>query len=177
MAAIELTQSQQRTLRALLNLYRREEDAVKGERIAAQVDRKPGTVRNQMQSLKALGLVEGVPGPNGGYEPTGSAYETLDVQELDAPAEVPLVRNGEPVDSVNVSEISLTSVHHPDLCRAEVHLRGSVRNFHEGDRVRVGPTPLADLVVEGTLDGRDDTNDVLVLGIESMSAPADADAE
>ena len=30
------------------------------------MSRNPGTIRNQMQSLRSLGLVKGVPGPRGG---------------------------------------------------------------------------------------------------------------
>ncbi|WP_224269067.1 Rrf2 family transcriptional regulator [Haloprofundus salinisoli] len=173
MSSIELTPSQKQILTALINLYRQAEDAVKGEDIAAEVNRNPGTIRNQMQSLKALQLVEGVPGPKGGYKPTANAYETLDVQEMDEPATVPLFHEGERVEKANVEEIDLSSVHHPELCRAEIHLQGSVRNFHEGDSVTVGPTPLSKLVVEGTVDGKDDTSNILILRIDDMTAPSE----
>ena len=73
MSTIELTSSQKTILRALVDLYTQEETAIKGEEIAEEVDRNPGTIRNQMQSLKALQLVEGVPGPKGGYKPTTNA--------------------------------------------------------------------------------------------------------
>ncbi|SDZ77686.1 hypothetical protein SAMN04488065_0230 [Haloplanus vescus] len=172
MSSIELTSSQKTILTALINLHRETEDAVKGEDIAEEVDRNPGTIRNQMQSLKALQLVEGVPGPKGGYKPTANAYEALDVDQMDEPAAVPLLHNGEPVDTANVGEIDLSSVHHPDLCRAEIHVQGSVREFHEGDSVRVGPTPLSKLVIDGTVDGKDDTDNVLILRIDDMRAPA-----
>ena len=173
MSSIELTSSQKTILTALINLHRETEDAVKGEDIADEVDRNPGTIRNQMQSLKALQLVEGVPGPKGGYKPTANAYEALDVDQMDEPAAVPLLHNGEPVDTANVGEIDLSSVHHPDLCRAEIHVQGSVREFHEGDNVRVGPTPLSKLVIDGTVDGKDDTASVLILKINGMEAPAE----
>jgi hypothetical protein len=176
MSSIELTPSQKTILTALVNLYSEQEDAVKGEEIAAEVDRNPGTIRNQMQSLKALQLVEGVPGPKGGYKPTANAYEALDIDQLDQPAEVGLTRNGEPVENANVEEIDLTSVHHPDLCRAEVRIRGSVREFHEGDTVTVGPTPLSKLVIEGTVDGKDETNGLVILQIDRMEAPAETPA-
>src|SRR6056297_3248730 len=172
MSSIELTPSQRTILTALVNLYRAEEDAVKGESIAEEVDRNPGTIRNQMQSLKALQLVEGVPGPKGGYKPTVDAYEALDIQQLDTAAEVPVTHDGEDATEVNVKEINLTSVHHPELCRAEVHLRGSVRDFYEGDSVVVGPTPLSKLQVTGTVDGKADSKGVLILKIASMEAPA-----
>ncbi|WP_129115756.1 Rrf2 family transcriptional regulator [Halegenticoccus tardaugens] len=176
MSSIELTPSQKTILTALINLYRDTEDAVKGEDIAAEVNRNPGTIRNQMQSLKALQLVEGVPGPKGGYKPTANAYEALDVDQMDEPASVPLFHDGEPVDGANVEEIDLSSVHHPELCRAEIHLQGSVRDFHEGDEVTVGPTPLSKLVIDGVVDGKDDTSNILILRIEDMVAPAEEPA-
>ena len=176
MSSIELTTSQRTILRALVNLHGEAESAVKGEAIAEEVGRNPGTIRNQMQSLKALQLVEGVPGPKGGYKPTATAYETLDIQQMDEPASVPLTHEGEPVEGINVEEVRLSSVHHPDLCRAELKLRGSVKQFHEGDRVRVGPTPLSKLVIDGIVDGKDATANVLVLKIEGMEAPAETPA-
>jgi predicted transcriptional regulator len=176
MSSIELTSSQKTILTALINLHRETEDAVKGEDIAEEVDRNPGTIRNQMQSLKALQLVEGVPGPKGGYKPTANAYEALDIDQMDEPAAVPLLHNGDPVDTANVGEIDLSSVHHPDLCRAEIYVQGSVREFHEGDEVRVGPTPLSKLVIDGTVDGKDDTDNILILRIDDMRAPAEEPA-
>ena len=171
MSSIELTSSQKSILTALINLYGEREDAVKGEAIAEEVDRNPGTIRNQMQSLKALQLVEGVPGPKGGYKPTSNAYEALDIQRMDEPADVPIFHEGEPVEGLNVDGIDLSSVHHPELCRAEIHVQGSVRDFHEGDSVTVGPTPLSKLVIDGTVDGKDDTANILILRIDDMRAP------
>jgi predicted transcriptional regulator len=173
MSSIELTPSQRTILTALINLHREQEDSIKGEDIAGEVDRNPGTIRNQMQSLKALQLVEGVPGPKGGYKPTARAYEALDLQRMEEPARVPLAHDGEPVEDANVDEINLTSVHHPELCRAQIHLQGSLRDFHEGDSVTVGPTPLSKLVVRGTVDGKDDTNNTLMLKIDGMEAPGE----
>jgi predicted transcriptional regulator len=176
MSSIELTPSQRTILSALVNLYRDEEDAVKGEEIAGEVDRNPGTIRNQMQSLKALQLVEGVPGPKGGYKPTASAYDALDIQQMDDPASVPLFHNGDRVEGANVEEIDLSSVHHPELCRAEIHLQGSVRDFHEGDSITVGPTPLSKLLIEGTLEAKVGTSNILILRIDDMVAPAEEPA-
>jgi predicted transcriptional regulator len=176
MSSIELTSSQKTILTALINLHRESEDAVKGEDIADEVDRNPGTIRNQMQSLKALQLVEGVPGPKGGYKPTANAYEALDVDQMDEPAYVPLYHDGEEVENANVDEIDLSSVHHPELCRAEIHVQGSVREFHEGDNVTVGPTPLSKLVIEGVIDGKDDTGNILILRIQDMRAPVEETA-
>ncbi|MCT9097225.1 Rrf2 family transcriptional regulator [Haloarchaeobius sp. HME9146] len=176
MSSIELTPSQKNILQALINLHRKTEDAVKGEDIAKRVDRNPGTIRNQMQSLKALQLVEGVPGPKGGYKPTAAAYEALEIQQMDEPATVPFFHEGEEVEDAIVEEIDLSSVHHPELCRAEIHVQGSVRDIHEGDSVIVGPTPLSKLRIAGTVDGKDDTNNIVILRIDEMEAPAEEPA-
>lgn len=173
MASIELTPSQRTILSALVNLYNESEDVIKGETIADEVDRNPGTIRNQMQSLKALQLVEGVPGPKGGYKPTPTAFRVLEIQQLDDPARVPVVHEESELEDVNVAQINLTSVHHPTLCRAEIQLRGSLRDIHEGDAVTVGPTPLSKLKITGIVDAKDESNNLLVLRIDSMVAPAD----
>jgi predicted transcriptional regulator len=176
MSSIELTTSQRSILQELVNLYRESESAVKGEEIAAEVDRNPGTIRNQMQSLKALQLVEGVPGPKGGYRPTANAYDALQMEQMDDAADVPLAHNGEAVPGANVEQIDLTSVHHPEECRAKVRLRGSISGFSKGDSVTVGPTPLSKLRIGGTVEGKDDTNNSLILTIDDMRAPVgDAD--
>ncbi|WP_114578682.1 Rrf2 family transcriptional regulator [Saliphagus sp. LR7] len=172
MSSIDLTSSQKNILRTLTNLHKDSEDTIKGEEIAEQVDRNPGTIRNQMQSLKALQLVEGVPGPKGGYKPTATAYEALEIQQMDDPASVPLTHEGEDVEGVIIEEIDFSSVHHPVLCRAEVHIQGSIDEFHEDDAVTVGPTPLSKLRIEGRVDGKDDTDNILILQIDDMVAPA-----
>ncbi len=176
MSSIELTSSQRDILSALVNLHREREDAVKGETIAEEVGRNPGTIRNQMQSLKALQLVEGVPGPKGGYRPTSRAFEALDLQKFDEPASTPLFLEGKRQQSLNVQEIDLTSVHHPELCRAEIRVQGSIRDIHDGDSIRVGPTPLSKLLIEGAVDGRDESANTLILRVEHMEAPAEQPA-
>jgi len=124
-----------------------------------------------MQSLKALQLVEGVPGPKGGYKPTANAYDALQVQDMDQAADVPFAHNGEQVETANVEEIDLTSVHHPEECRAEIKLQGSISEFHEGDTITVGPTPLSKLRIIGSVEGKDDTSNILILTIDDMKAP------
>ncbi len=173
MADIELSSSQKQILTALVDLFKEKESVVKGKEIAERIDRNPGTIRNQMQSLKALQLVEGIPGPKGGYKPTAEAYESLDIELMEDAASVPLYKNDERVKDAIVSEIGLTSVHHPSLCRAEIHVQGSVHEFHEGDDIEVGPTPISKLVIEGTVDGRDDTNNIIICKIDEMQAPSE----
>jgi len=173
MSTIDLTLSQKTILTALTNLYRETEDPIKGEDLAEEVDRNPGTVRNQMQGLTSLQLAEGVAGPTGGYKPTPKAYEVLDIERMDDPASVRLMQNDELIESVDIDEIDLSSVHHPELCRAEIHLQGSIRDFHDGDEIIVGPTPLSKLRITGTIDGKDEINSVLIVQVDDMRAPAE----
>ncbi len=173
MSSIELTPSQRSILTALVNLHGEEGGAIKGEAIAEEVDRNPGTIRNQMQSLKALQLVEGVPGPKGGYKPTAAAYDTLDMQRLDEPASVPIQLDGDPLEGINVAAIDLISVHHPEKCRAEIHAKGSIRDLDEGETLRLGPTPLSKLVIEGVIEGKDETDNVVIISISDMEAPVE----
>lgn len=165
---MELTPIQKDILIALINLQREKDRAVKGEEIAEIINRNPGTIRNQMQSLKVLELVEGVPGPKGGYKATGKAYEALNITAMDNEAMVPIYRNGEIVEGATVAEISFTTVRHPDLCHGMIKVLGNIRSFEQGDLVQIGPTPVNRLVVRGEIAGRDDTGNVLVFSINEM---------
>ena len=151
---MELTPIQKDILIALINLQREKDRAVKGEEIAEIINRNPGTVRNQMQSLKVLGLVEGVPGPKGGYKATGEAYEALNVTMMENEAIVPIYRNGEVVEGATVAEINFTTVRHPDLCHGMIKVLGNIRTFEQGDLVQMGPTPVNRLIVRGEIVGR-----------------------
>ncbi|MFB6252763.1 MAG: TrmB family transcriptional regulator [Halobellus sp.] len=176
MSIPELTSSQKRILRSLVDLSSEMERAVQGKVIAEDIDRNPGTIRNQMQSLRALQLVEGIPGPKGGYKPTTNAYEALDVETMDEAAQVPVERNGGVVDGINVEEIYLGTVHHPDLCRAAVTLRGSIRRFSESDRVTVGPTPSTGLRLSGTVKAVNADESTLILSVGQMNTAAEQSA-
>jgi len=151
MSTTQLSRSQKSILETLVERTDDDTRLVKGEQIAEDVDRTAGTIRQQMQSLRALQLVEGVPGPRGGYKPTATAYRRLDAEAMDDPADVPVERNGEPIDGATVTEIDLATVHSPDLCRATVTLDGPVGEFSTDDRVAVGPTPAAALRLAGTV--------------------------
>ena len=184
MSELELSSSQERILTALVNLADGDDShadgkdsVVCGRAIAEAIGRDPGTVRNRMQGLRALGLVEGVPGPNGGYMPTSTAYETLDIEPMEDPARVPVERAGSRLDGVNVQEIDLSSVNNPELCRAEVVLRGSARHFEGGDRVTVGPTPTAGLRLSGVVDAADIDGNTLMVRVDSMETATGPEAD
>lgn len=169
---MELTPIQKEILTALISIYRAKKEAIKGEEIAEVINRNPGTVRNQMQSLKALGLVEGVPGPKGGYKVTGASYSALSLSEMDKETMVPVKRNEDVIPNATAAEISFTTVRHPDLCNATVHVIGDIRKFDEGDIITIGPTPVNKLVIRGKVVGRDDMQNTLLFTIlEMVSLP------
>lgn len=165
---MELTPIQKEILTALINLYRERKLAIKGEDIAEVINRNPGTVRNQMQSLKALGLVEGVPGPKGGYKATGETYRALCLLEMEKETVVPIKRNEELIPNATAAEISFTTVRHPDLCNATVHVIGDIKKFDIGDIIMIGPTPVNKLIMRGEVIGRDDIQNSILFVIQEM---------
>lgn len=165
---MDLSLIQKDILITLITLYHKKSVAIKGEEIAELLKRNPGTVRNQMQALKALGLVEGVPGPKGGYTPSSSAYNELNLQDYKEGSDVPLQVNGEYLKSVNVAQLDFTTLCHPDLCQAVIRLIGSVKRFNIGDEIALGPTPVNKLLVKGEIYGKDEVNRSLLISISEM---------
>ncbi|MGZ7188660.1 MAG: HTH domain-containing protein, partial [Halobacteriota archaeon] len=129
---MELTSVQKEILSTLISLYRRKPRSIRGEEIAAILGRNPGTIRNQMQSLKALQLVEGVPGPKGGYKATSAAYRELELDTMGEEAHVVLIKNSAEVRDVLIEEIDFTTVAHPDVCSAAIKIIGNIREFDIG---------------------------------------------
>jgi len=165
---MELTSVQRDILTALINIYSLESRAVMGEEIAGLIDRNPGTIRNQMQSLKALNLVEGVPGPKGGYKATGAAYEALNIDATGDVVVVPVLRNGILVEGASANEIVFNKVMHSTICHGVIRIIGHIRDFNIGDEVEVGPTPVNKLYLRGNVVGRDDTMSRLIINITEM---------
>lgn len=165
---MELTPVQTEILTTLVNLFHQKGHAVKGVEIASAVNRNPGTVRNQMQALRTLGMVEGVPGPKGGYRPTGQTYDILDITDQPGERITNIYRNGKFVDDATVCEISFTTVQHPNTCNGRVRVIGDVREFNNGDIIKIGPTPGNKLVIRGKIIGRDDTRNILIFTISDL---------
>ena len=165
---MDLTPVQRDILTALINIHRVEGRAVKGEEIAELIDRNPGTIRNQMQSLKALNLVEGVPGPKGGYKATGTAYEALNIDATGDVVTVPVTRNGVVVEGTTASEIVFNKVMNTQQCNGVVRVIGNIREFNVGDSIEVGPTPVNKVYIRGKVTGRDDTMSRLIFHIDEM---------
>jgi len=172
---LDLSPPHQSALTTLVNEYSESDSPVKSARIAEKVNRTEGSVKNQMRKLSALGLVDSVPGPRGGYQPTEKAFQALE-RDQDADGEkVVVAQNYERVD-VTVDEITLTNVHHPTDCRARVHFQDILEEIDIGDALAVGPTPEFDLVVVGEVLEILGTGDEVILEIGKMEAPFVDDA-
>ena len=159
-----LTSVQKEILQTLINLYQSSKGkSIKGEDIAEVMNRNPGTIRNQMQSLRSLGLVKGVPGPRGGYKPTIEAYHSLNISVSDEDFNVPIYINDKKLDDVSVARIEFTSVPQPSECEAAIKVLGSIKDLNLGDTIRIGPTPVNNLGVMGEIVGRDDMDNILLV--------------
>ena len=167
-----LTTVQKEILQVLIDLYSKSNYMpIKGENIAAIMKRNPGTIRNQMQSLRSMGIVKGVPGPRGGYKPTIDAYHALNLSAADEEENVPLFKKDKLVENITVAKIEFTSIPHPGECEAAIKAVGNIKTLDLGDKIRVGPTPVNKLVVDGVVVGRDDMDNILLLdttGIRSI---------
>lgn len=164
-----LTSVQKEILQILINLYQNSDGkSIKGEDIAEVMHRNPGTIRNQMQALRSLSLVKGVPGPRGGYKPTIEAYHTLNISVLNESSEVPIYKDNKLLEGVSVAKIEFTSVPHPGECEAAIKLLGSIKELSIGDTVRVGPTPVNNMGIIGTVVGRDDMDNLILIDITTI---------
>lgn len=165
---MDLSLIQKDILITLITLYHQYSHPIKGEEIAEVIRRNPGTVRNQMQALKAIGLVDGIPGPKGGYNPTAMAYRELNLGISGGEYDVPISREGEVIIGVKVVEIAFTTLCHPDICQANVRVIGSVRPFEIGDSITIGPTPVNKLLIRGEVYGKDEISQTLLISIYEM---------
>lgn len=164
-----LTSVQKEILQSLINLYQASNGkSIKGEDIAEVMGRNPGTIRNQMQSLRSLGLVKGVPGPRGGYKPTIEAYHSLNISVSDKDSKVPIYKNGVRIEDISVAKIEFTSVPQPSECEAAIKVLGSIKDLNLGDTVSIGPTPVNNLGIMGTIVGRDDMDNILLVDTKTI---------
>ncbi len=164
-----LTSVQKEILQSLINLYRKSKcTSVKCENIAELMGRNSGTIRNQMQSLRSLGLVQGVPGPRGGYKPTLEAYHTLNIQNDPCEIHVPIHVNNELIPDISVNKIEFTNILRPGDCEATITVLGDIKQLDLDNKIKIGPTPVNNLTVLGTIIGRDDVDNALLIKTEGI---------
>lgn len=164
-----LTSVQKEILQSLINLYRKSKcTSVKCESIADLMGRNSGTIRNQMQSLRSLGLVQGVPGPRGGYKPTLEAYHTLNIENDPCEIHVPIHVNDELISDISVNKIEFTNILRPGACEATISVLGDIKQLDLDNQIKIGPTPVNNLTIIGTIIGRDDVDNALLIKTEGI---------
>lgn len=152
---LNLSNTQKEILTALVNLYQKKGCALKTVEIIETMDyRSPGTIRNLMQTMRALGLVRGIAGPTGGYLPTELAFETLGFRR--EAEDIPIYRN-EKLSDVTFQEMSLRPPNSSIL-----HVRGDIRDFKVGDRIKVSSKKI---IISGRVEGRNDLNNSILSSI------------
>lgn len=164
-----LTSVQKEILQSLINLYRKSKcTSVKCESIADLMGRNSGTIRNQMQSLRSLGLVQGVPGPRGGYKPTLEAYHTLNIENDPCEIHVPIFVNNQLISDISVNKIEFTNILRPGACEATITVLGDIKQLDLDNQIKIGPTPVNNLSIIGTIIGRDDVDNALLIKTEGL---------
>ncbi len=165
---VSLTAPQKEIIIALLELYDKKRSLVKSKEIAYSTKRDEGTVRNIMPVLRAIGLVEAIPGPKGGYIPTGKAYESFNIPKNLRSLSVPIYTKGGNKTDVTVTDVLFKSVFSPDFCQAILKVLGNLSRFNTGDDIVIGPTPSGRMIIEGTITGRDDLHGELLLDVITL---------
>lgn len=151
-----LSAVQREVLTALVELYEKKRRVVKGKEIAEVVERGDGTIRNMMPPLKAMSLIEAIPGPKGGYLPTYRAYECLRLSQPTGQVTlVPAYRGKKKLD-FNVINIEFLDMSRPEAAKVLVRASGDLTSVNVGDVIRLGPATESRLIVEGEVVGRDD---------------------
>ena len=163
-----LTAPQKEIMISLLELYDKNRFLIKSKEIAIRTGRNEGTIRNVMPVLRAIGLVEAVPGPKGGYMPTSKAYESFNIPKNLKLLSVPIyTKKGEKTD-VTVTDILFKSVFSPDFCQALLKVIGNLSKLNIGEELVIGPTPSGRMIIEGKIIGRDDLHGEILLDVINL---------
>ena len=109
-----------------------------------------------------------MPGPRGGYKPTIEAYHSLNISVSDNDSNVPIYKNGSKMEGISVARIEFTSVPQPSECEAAIKVLGSIKDLNLGDEISIGPTPVNNLGVMGTIVGRDDMDNILLVDTNTI---------
>nr|KJR73946.1 MAG: histidine kinase [Thermoproteus sp. AZ2] len=137
-----LSDSIYNVLKALVDIYNRQNMPVKSKEIAETLKVHEGYIRNIMSVLKSMGLVMSKAGPHGGYVPTSKAYDVVSKQTLS----VPIYHNNSVVAyALDISLLGLLT----ETPLASLRVLGDLSQY-VGKELRVGPLP-SGIVVVGKL--------------------------
>ncbi|MDH5806146.1 MAG: CBS domain-containing protein [Candidatus Methanomethylicaceae archaeon] len=162
---VNLTRPQKEIILALIEIYEQKKNFVKSKEIAMKIRKGEGTIRNIMPTLRALGLIESIPGPSGGYLPTSKAYECFNIPEHYRSINIPIFRKNGEATGAFVSDIIFKSVYSPDFCQALLKIIGKVSQLNIGEEIIVGPASSGRMIIEGKIIGRDELHGELLLEV------------
>jgi predicted transcriptional regulator len=177
LAPLSLTQRQRDLLQALVARYAATERPVSRETLAAALDCPPQTLDHQITPLTARQLIESFRGPTGGYRPMARTYEVLACDEINRPATTPVTHDDQHVESQTVRAIEFPAVHDPTRWQAVIRLDGPLTDIESGETISVGPTPVSQLRVSGTVDETRPATGTLILTLDALHAPAETHEE
>ncbi|MCS7108852.1 MAG: CBS domain-containing protein [Sulfolobales archaeon] len=163
----ELSFTQREILRALVELYSKNQKLIKSTEIAEALGKDDGTIRNIILNLKSLGLVESKTGPSGGYKPTSKAYSYLRALSDIISTYAKIRKNGEEVN-VYVLNVELMDLTNPYSSKAVLKVAGDIDLLKPGDRIKVGPLPTYRLVLSGIILLVDAFRSEIVIEVEGL---------
>ena len=165
-----LNTKQKEILKTLIEVYEEKKDIVGSEDIAKKLKRSSGTIRNQMQTLRVMGYVDGIPGPHGGYRPSINAYEIINLESYEKPFNVYIYKDGKKIEGVYVQKIAFTKIPHPNECTSIISVMGDTTKLNSGDIIKIGPTPLNHIILKGKVVGRDDVHSEILVEADSITS-------
>ncbi|MCX8186616.1 MAG: CBS domain-containing protein [Sulfolobales archaeon] len=163
----ELSFTQREILRALVELYSKNQKLIKSTEIAEALGKDDGTIRNIILNLKSLGLVESKTGPSGGYKPTSKAYNYLRALSDIISTYAKIRKNGEEIN-VYVLNVELMDLTNPYSSKAVLKVAGDIDLLKPGDRIKVGPLPTYRLVLSGIILLVDAFRSEIVIEVEGL---------
>lgn len=172
----ELSFTQREILRALVELYSKNQKLIKSTEIAEALGKDDGTIRNIILNLKSLGLVESKTGPSGGYKPTSKAYNYLRALSDIISTYAKIRRNGEDIN-VYVLNVELMDLTNPYSSKAVLKVAGDIDLLKPGDRIKVGPLPTYRLVLSGIILLVDAFRSEIVIEVEGLVSIPKASAK
>ncbi|WP_335645342.1 CBS domain-containing protein [Methanosphaera sp. BMS] len=98
------------------------------------------------------------------------AYHTLNIQDDPCEIHIPIYVNGFAVSDIAVNKIEFNSILKPGDCEATIFVVGDIKQLDLDDEIKIGPTPVNNLTVNGTIVGRDDVDNALLLKTDNIQS-------
>lgn len=169
---VQLATSEKAVLESIVERYRQSGSPVTREAIKELTDNNRHSLDKATQTLTGLNLIEGVPGTKGGYYPTSTAYEVLDLHDLEEPSPLELTQEYDRTEAT-IERIEFPDINDTEMCRARIQLKDPLHKCQVDDPILIGPTPVRQLVIAGVIETIDDDASEILLRVTRMEAPTE----